>query len=378
MRGTIRLGTIAGIPLLVNPTWFLTFGFITFILGFQVYPDLLDDNSSWVHWSLAIISGLLFFASVVAHELAHSLVARAYGIPVRGITLFVFGGVSHIMREAKRPFSEFLLAVVGPLTSILLSGAFLLAGWLLVDGDSGRPFGALLALMMSLNLGLGIFNLAPGFPMDGGRVLRSALWAITGNYRTATRWASYAGRAMAYSLMAVGGLAAVGLLKDWIDPFGGIWLVLIGLFLENAARQAWTQTQVIESLRQYRAGDLMVTDLATVPADLPVARLSALPSGRAFCLLVTGPGERVIGLFTDDHLRSPRMADAPTVGDAMLHATRATVVAPDDDAATALERMEESGFGYLPVIDDGRIVGVLTRDRLMRLLFEQQRAQVGG
>jgi CBS domain-containing protein len=173
--------------------------------------------------------------------------------------------------------------------------------------------------------------------------------------------------------MGVGGIAAFGVLRPYIDPFGGIWLVLIGLFLENAARQAWAQTRIIESLREYKAGDLMVADLGTVPADLPIERLGALPTGRAFCVLVIGPDDRVVGLFTDDHLRSPRTAGAQTVGEVMLPATQAAVVAPETDAATALESMEETGFAYLPVIDDGRIVGVLTRDRLMRLLFEQQR-----
>lgn len=373
VQGSIRLGSIAGIPLLVNPTWFLTFGFITFILGFEVYPDMLKDNSRWVHWSLAVISGLIFFASVVAHELAHSLVAKAYGIPVRGITLFVFGGVSQIMREAKRPLSEFLMAVVGPLTSLLLAVLFFALFWM-VAGNDRTPAGALLGLMMSLNLGLGLFNLAPGFPMDGGRVLRSALWAITGSYRTATRWASYAGRAMAYGLMGVGGVAALGLLPDKIriDPFTGIWFLLIGLFLENAARQSWQQAQALESLRQHRAADLMITDLPTVPADLPLARLAEVTAGRAFCVLVTGPGERVVGLLTDELLRSPRAVTARTVDELMLHATQAKVIAADTDAATALERMEEADFGYLPVIDDGRLVGVVSRDRLMRLLLEQQ------
>jgi Zn-dependent protease len=360
---------VLGIPIRLDLSWFLTFGFVIFILGAWVYPEWLPDAGAPVHWLLAVVSGLLFFASLLLHELAHSLVARAYGIPVKGITLFIFGGVAQITREATRPFVEFVMALAGPATSVLLAGLLLLLWWAVGSG-SEEPGAVMIEWLMVMNLGVALFNMAPGFPLDGGRVLRSILWGVIGDFRRATFLASWCGRLMAY-LLILAGVAAVVIDVPWLTPLTGLWFVFLGFFLESAARQSWQQLKVLEFLRTQKAGDVMSRGFSAVPSwstleDLARGYAGSLP---AMCLFVT-ENERVTGLLGHEQLRAVPRAEwgNVTAGGAMKPSSQVRVVDPETDLATVLQTMEGEDIRHAPVVEDGRLVGLLSRDAIVRLL----------
>lgn len=373
MRGGVRIGSIFGIPLSLHPSWFLIVGLIAFALGGRAYPDVLPHYSAAVHWTLAIISVLAFFVCILVHELAHSLVARAYGIPVKGITLFVFGGVSQIVREATRPSQEFVIAVVGPFTSILLAGFFLLLAWL--SGMGNSPAVVMLQWLWIINLMLGFFNLAPGFPMDGGRVVRSILWGITRSYRRATRWASLTGRALAWGMVVFGLVAAVQLVPG-IDALSGLWFVVIGMFLDSAARQSWQQVELLERLRRITVADIMRRDLPTVAATASVFQAVGEDpmAWQGVCVFVVD-GERVVGMLTAESAAAlPKSRWREPVTAAMIATDHAVVLDPDADGATAIETMEAHGARHLPVVRAGRLLGSVSRDRLLQAALLSRRA----
>jgi len=369
LRSSVRLGTIFGVPIGLNFSWFFTFAFVTLLLGLRVYPTIFGGAALWVHWTMAVISGLLFFVSILIHEMAHSLIAKAYGIPVKGITLFIFGGVSQITRDAKRPFVEFVMAAAGPATSILLAGVFLVL-WLASGGGADQPLEVMWQWLWVMNLGLGAFNLAPGFPMDGGRIVRSALWGITGNFSKATHWASRGGQLMAYGLMLLGFLAIIRVVS-WLDPFGGLWLVVLGMFLDGAARQSWRQVKALEALGRYRAVDVMAVECPTVPSGATLREVVQLYAHgqRRFYFFVT-EGERVVGMLTHDAVRPgwTRRWEEVTAGEIMTAASQVPTVTPREDAASVLQTMNAVDLFYLPVVEGGRLLGVVGQDALMRLL----------
>jgi Zn-dependent protease/CBS domain-containing protein len=373
LRSSVKLGSIFGVPIGLNYSWFLTFGFVVLILAVRVYPDIFPDSGARLYWPMAVISGVLFFASILTHEMAHSLIARAYGIPVKGITLFIFGGVSQITKEATRPLAEFIMAFAGPATSVLLAGMFGLLWWLAGAGE-GEPLPVVLEWLWLMNLFLGAFNLAPGFPMDGGRILRSALWGLTGNYRQATRWASRVGQLMAYTLMAVG-FAGVIRLIPWMDPVSGLWLIVLGMFLEGAARQSWRQVRTLEFLKTVRARDIMTTDFPTIEGSASIAEvLAASPVAlRAGCVFVV-EDQQVVGLIQAGALRilsRDRWQTTPA-SELMTPTARVRVVGPEEDAASILQTMEAEDLSALPVVEDGRLLGLVSRESLARLLAGHQ------
>ncbi|MGH2598147.1 MAG: site-2 protease family protein, partial [Dehalococcoidia bacterium] len=231
MRGTIQIGRVLGIPIGVHFSWFLLLSAVMGVLAIGIYPEALPEESAWVYWLLAAISGLLLFACIVLHELGHSVVARYFGIPVRSITLFVLGGVAQITRDAKRPLPELLMALAGPAVSILLGGVFMVLWWFTGQGTNAAS--TMWGWLWISNIGLGIFNLVPAFPMDGGRVLRASIWGVTRNFSRATRIAVWIARLFAWTLMGVGVLAALEsrFLPEEISPITGVQLLLIGFFL---------------------------------------------------------------------------------------------------------------------------------------------------
>jgi Zn-dependent protease len=364
-----RIFSLFNIPIEVNPTWLFTLAFFVYILGGELYPEALEDEPAWFLWTLALVSGLLFFASIIVHELAHSLVARRHGIPVRAITLFMLGGVSQITKEASRPIVEFTTAIVGPLTSFVLAGAFL--GLAFTPGINGGRLGIMFEFLFVMNLSLGVVNLAPGFPLDGGRVLRSTVWAITRDFRRATFVASLCGRALGFALMALGLLVFVRVFT-WFDQFSGAWFVLVGLFLDNAARQSWMQVQARETLRKYRTSSIMRTLIPTVPQTTTV--LEAV--GRHFdpnfglCAFIVDDDERVLGMLSDmEASRVPKERWATTYAPQAMTPTRDVLtIGPEADLAMALEQLESARQLQLPVVDAGRIVGYVSRIRILNVL----------
>lgn len=228
MGASLRLGRIFGIPIEINISWVLVFLLLTYLLAGQ-FDDVRLRWPVAQRWTVAMITVVLIFLSVLAHELSHSVMALSKGIPVRSITLFVFGGVSRLDREPQRPFIEFMVALVGPLLSIVLAALFGGVWFLLGRGDS--PVEVILLLLAWTNLSLGLFNLVPGYPLDGGRLLRAGIWGITGNRRKATRIAAGMGQAVGVA-MVVGGVS----LAVFYEPVDGVWLGIVGMFLFSMAR----------------------------------------------------------------------------------------------------------------------------------------------
>jgi len=367
----IRLGSLLGIPILVNPSWFLLFGLTTWILATEVFPDALAEASAQTHFLMAAASVLLFFASIILHELAHSVVAKAYKIPVRSITLFLFGGVAQITREAARPLGELLMAAAGPLMSFVLGGIFL-GIWFVLGAQDSRPIDYVLFWVAWMNFVLGIFNFMPAFPMDGGRVFRSLIWLVTGNYNRATSIAAWTGRGIAWTMMAIG-LLAVFYVDVLIarDPLGGGWLILIGLFLENAARQSLLQNRFVRTLQQYHTSDLMTLDPPVVPGTMTVGSLArgVLEINPRVCYFVEENGS-LAGIISGYQLREvpEPLWDVTTASQAMVAKDKLRPARKEQLVSEVLLEMETENLLHMPVIEDGRVIGVIARDRILGVL----------
>jgi Zn-dependent protease len=362
-----------GIPIVVNLSWFLTLAFVTMALALWAYPPVFEPTSPYrhdklVHWSMALVSGVVFFGSILLHELAHSTVALKQGIPVKNITLFIFGGVSQIGGEARRPLHEFVMAIVGPLTSLLLAGVFFLIWWLTGSSDTD-PIAIVLQWLFFMNLVLAAFNMAPGFPMDGGRVLRAVIWGLTGDSMRATRLATLAGRGLGYGLMVLGGLAIFGSLGSYVNPYSGLWFIILGMYLENSARQSWFQAKALDILGRHFAEDVMQKDLETAHKD---ERLHYLASrgGPRYIFFISDDDERVVGVLTQREVEAvPELErGVTTAADVMQPTGQYPVAMLREDAASMLQRMEQESIWHMPVVSDGRVVGVVSKDELLRLL----------
>ncbi|HLF71380.1 MAG TPA: site-2 protease family protein [Dehalococcoidia bacterium] len=375
MNRTFRVANILGIPIEINVSWLITLVFVTSALALQFYPETFPKGSRFrddevVHWVMAIASGLVFFASILLHELAHSVIARRQGIPVKNITLFIFGGVSQIGGEARRPLYEFVMALVGPLTSLLLGFVFFGAWWLTGHSDTS-PAAVVLEWLFFMNFVLAIFNMAPGFPMDGGRVLRSIIWGITGNLYRATRIATLVGRGMGYSLMFIGGAAFFGVLSDWISPWNGAWFAILGMFLESSARQAWLQARAIDILGRYKAEEIMNADLETAEMTDALRYLTSR-GGLHFIYFVADPEEQVVGVLTEKEIADAGegATETKTAADVMRRTDQVPIATPREDGASLLQRMEADSLWHMPVVSDGRVVGVVSKESLLKLLAQ--------
>jgi Zn-dependent protease len=363
MKSSLRLGRIFGIPIGVNYTWFIVFALVTLSLATGYFPSRYSDWSLAGYLSIGLLTSLLFFASVLIHELAHSVVALAWGIPVKSITLFIFGGVASIGREPDRPLTEFLVAIAGPVSSLLLAGAFGILG---LTGQflELTPLAGLGLYLGGINLWLALFNLIPGFPLDGGRVFRSAVWAWTGDMNRATRWAANTGRAFAV-LMIVGGGIMI-LTGNWGS---GIWLAFIGWFLDNAASQSAQQAGIREALKGYTASDFAASGCQTVDNNMPldwVVRDYVLPHGQD-CFVVTD-GQQAEGVATLGQIQQvPRQRWGWTpVRQIMTPLSNLKPVRAGDAAYSVLERMTVEGQSLLPVVDGNDFLGLIRQDSLLR------------
>jgi Zn-dependent protease/CBS domain-containing protein len=383
-RGGFRLGRVFGIELRIDPSWFFIFLLVTWSLaaGFsQTHPD----------WGLgfgillALVAAAVFFGSVLAHELSHSLVARARGVPVRRITLFLFGGVSNIEREPPSPGSEFVIAVVGPLSSLLLGVVFAALGSvgaarqgivLANPAEALKNFGPLTTMFLwlgSINFTLGLFNLVPGFPLDGGRILRSILWAATKDLKRATRYAAQVGQAVGW-LFIFAGLSMIfgATIPIFGTGFGGgLWIALIGWFLKSAAVASYQQVVIEDLLDDVPVSRLMRTQIRPVSPDLLVSDLvydwMIGTDERAFPVV---EGEKLAGLVSIEDVRKvPRDAWTQTpVRTIMTPAGNLAVVAPNTDASAALRKLTRRDVRQLPVVENGRLLGILRRQDIIRWL----------
>jgi Zn-dependent protease/predicted transcriptional regulator len=364
----IPLGRVLGIPLYLHPSWFVIFLLITVSLRTQ----FTSQHPGWTpaqHWALGIITSVLFFASVVFHELSHSVVALRYRIPVKSITLFVFGGLASIQREPEQAKQEFNIAIAGPLSSLFLAACF----FLVAHFFHGEEMVASAAKWLwEINLLLALFNLLPGFPLDGGRIFRGIVWAISGNFTKATRIASNSGRLLAYLMIFLGVWQALH--GNWV---GGLWTAFIGWFLLNAAQESFAQVAIRSTLTGVRVEDIMNRDIPTVPRDMSLEEYihEVLRTGKQYHI-VTGAGNPV-GLITIHAARSvPRDEwNNTSLQAAMTPIDKIQSAAPDEPVLGLLERMQRENVTQMPVISDGHIIGVIARETIIHML--QTRLQLG-
>lgn len=368
MNGSVRIARIAGIDVGIHYTWLIALMLVTWSLATSVFPEILPGRGPGLYWPMGLAGALLLFASVLAHELTHSLVARARGLPVQSITLFIFGGVSLIRAEAEDPRDEFLVSVVGPLSSLALAGIF----WGLSQVVGERALQALLTYLFLVNLLLAAFNILPGFPLDGGRVLRSIAWGVTGSLRRATDISAYVGHVFALVLIAWGVYLIVsGLFLQ------GLWTAFIGWFLSSAAEASRREVATQESFRGVRVAEVMDTEPCTVPPTITVAEMVheyVFHRGhRALPVLEDG---RLVGIATTVDVRKvpPERWAETEVREIMTRQPLYTVT-PDDDLAQAVRTMAEHDVNQLPVVQDGRLVGMLSRAHIVR--FVQLSEEIG-
>lgn len=367
LRGTLKLGRIFGIQIGLHISWFIIAALLTMSLAAHLY----SVNPGWAPaliWSSAAAAALAFFAALVLHELSHAVVAGARGVPVPSITLFAFGGIAHMSRDTADARTEFWMGLAGPIASVLIGIAALglasVLGWNYIATPE-TPGMVMLVWFGFINLTLAAFNMIPGFPLDGGRVLRAIVWWWSGNQVRATRIAAAIGQVVAIGFIMVGFLSfAFG------GGFGGLWLAFIGLFLWDAARVSALETAVTEGLRGVRVGDVMSQDCATIERSTPVSNVAeeVLRTGRR-CFFVVDDG-RVSGMVTPQELRAvPRdQWNATPAVDAMQPLERLHQIDADAPVTQALDAIGREDVNQLPVLEHGRLRGIISRDHIVRLL----------
>ncbi len=367
MESQIKLGRIFGIEIGLHYSWFL----IALLITLSLAGHFQATQAHWggpTIWLAAVLTALLFFSALILHELSHALTARARGLPVGAITLFALGGVSRIEREPQRPATEFLVGIVGPLTSALLGlGCLGLAAVLgfRPGSDPSTPTLAVLVWLGYINFGLAIFNMIPGYPLDGGRVLRALAWWATGDAARATRIAARGGQAIAY------GFIVFGLLRFFGGAgLGGLWIAFIGWFLLNAAGATYGRLEMMARLRGLQVADVMQRDCAIVESSARLQEIvdDLLRTGRR-CFVVADGGN-VLGLITPHEVKGiPRAQWGDlAVARAMRPLEQLRTVAPGSSVADALEIMAREDVHQLPVVAGGRLEGVISRGDVMRIL----------
>ena len=383
MRG-FHIGRVGGIDLRVDWSWLVIFALLTWNLV-AVFARWHPDWTPLGSFAVAASASLIFFGCVLLHELAHSVVAIRYGIPVRSITLFLFGGISNIEREPPSAKSEFFMAIVGPLASIAIGVAFVAVGSTLMSttattvADAAQavaqagPISTLVIWLGPINVIIGLFNLIPAFPLDGGRVLRSIIWALSGSLQRATRMASLGGQFIAWLFIAGGIAMAFGVELPFFGTglVSGMWLAFIGWFLNSAAAQASTRLALDDALAGMTVQQLMQRDGPTVPPELSVAALvhHHLLTGDDRALPVVKDGA-LVGLVSVSEVRAlrPDEWDTTAVGSIMRGAGDLVVAAPGEPLAKAFEHLARRDIGQLPVVVDGALVGMLRRRDVTRWL----------
>lgn len=370
-NGGIPLGRYFGISVRLHYSWFIVFLLITWALAASYFPHVYPHWSLASYWGIGVATSLLFFLSVLLHELAHSVVAQAAGIQIESITLFILGGVSQMAKEPEKPSVEFRMAVAGPIASLVIGGIFW-GIWFAVRGVNEELTG--LAFWLGwINLVLAGFNLIPGFPLDGGRVLRATAWWRSGNLLAATRTASNIGRVFGY-LLIFGGIWWI----FWGNWINGLWIAFVGWFLQGAAAGSYRQLAIQDVLRGHKVRELVIMDCPTVPPGLSVEQLVhdyILALGRR-CFPVAEDGH-VLGLVTvHDVKKVPREERAAkTVREIMTTFDKLKWVRPDDELLSVFHMLTGEDINQVPVVEDGRIVGMVARDNL--LAFIRLRSELG-
>ena len=357
-KGSWKIATVMGIPIRVHFSWLIIFGLITWSLSTFYFPQAAPELPEASYWLKGALAALLLFASVAFHELAHALVAMQYRISILSITLFIFGGVAQMKGEPPNPKAEFRIAIAGPLSSFLLAALFFLLSMNAVGGTK-----ALFSYLARINAILGLFNLVPGFPMDGGRVLRSIIWEKKKDYFYATQRASNIGQRIALFFIFF------GLFSIFTGVSGGLWLMLIGWFLYTAAQASYQQATLQEALAGIKVRDIMVRDFVTIGAsatlDEAVDRYFLRYGYGGFPVMDDG---RFLGILTLKEVKDvPREKwGSIRVSDILVPHNRRWEVLPDDDVMKALEVMIKEDKGRVVIMEKDKLSGLITRNSIAR------------
>lgn len=374
MKAHIKLGRIFGVAIGLHYSWII----IALLVTLSIRSQFVFNNPEWdptITWIIAIVTGLLFFVSILLHELSHAAVAKMRGIPVRAITLFALGGVAQIEKDAADAKSEFWMGIIGPITSFVIGfvclGLAVLLGWDFAENPDSM--GAAMFMWLGvINITLAIFNMIPGFPLDGGRVLRAIVWWITKDANRATRIAAGVGQFVAFGFILLG---ILGFFSG--QGFGGLWIAFIGWFLLEAARASGAQVEITERLSGVKVGDVMTEQFPVVDANSNLQSFvqeHLLPTGSR-CFVVTEQGTPA-GIITPHEIKPIDRARWPytTVGDVMLPLDNLRTVSPDRPLSEALEMMGRDDVNQMPVVQQGRLAGIISRGHIVRVL--QTRAEL--
>ena len=362
----VKLFSLAGFKVQADISWVFLAGFITWSLATGFFPSYYRFLNIPTYWIMGIIGALGLFSSIIIHELSHSLVARKYGLPIEGITLFIFGGVAHMTREPPSPKAEFYMAAAGPAASLCVAGLFFGAHRLGINQGLPPAVSGVLAYLWVINLALALFNLVPAFPLDGGRILRSALWKWKGNIRWATRIASYFGIGFGVLLMAYG---LYTMIRGGV--FNGLWYIMIGLFLRSASQRSYKSLIVTEGLRGQTVHRFIKTDVITVPWSIPVESLvEDYMYKHQIKMFPVMRFEKLAGCVTAAGIQQiPKDQWASrTVGEITRQCSAENTVTPETDAADALALMGRTKIDRLMVVENGELIGIVAREDLLAFL----------
>jgi Zn-dependent protease len=361
-RQSLFIGRIFGIPIGLDYTWFLIFVLVTVLLATSYFPVEFRNWPVYQYWLVSGVTAILFFGSVLLHELGHSVLALRYKIPVRSITLFIFGGIAQITREPPYAMAEFWIAIAGPLVNFVLAG--ILAVLQFVVGGSAELLG-MVKYLTYINLTLGLFNLIPGFPLDGGRVFRAIIWGLTRNFRRATNIAVTVGRGFALLFILF------GLWQMFTGNFAnGLWIAFVGWFLENAAMSQAQNLSVQDLLSGYKVSQAMGHNFAIIPADITLQKLEddhVLGLGRN--LFILEENDCTIGLLTLPSINQVPRPEWQWVKarEIMIPVDNMNSFQSDMEIVDALAKMDSQGVSQVPVLTNGQVTGVLSRDNILNL-----------
>jgi Zn-dependent protease len=370
MKYSWKVARVSGIDIKIDSSWIIIFLLFTFSLAMFYFPEAFEASNRSLYWFLAVITSLLVFASVLFHELAHSLIAKRQGEKVEGITLFILGGVARIAEEPETPQKEFFMALVGPLSSFFLALVFVFLALLMTPVSI--PVKVSFTYLAYINAILGGFNLLPGFPMDGGRVLRAIIWKSTGDLKKATHIASMVGQGIAFFLIFV------GIFRFFRGNIGGLWLVLIGWFLQNASVQGYSQVLLRSALQGLKASDLMSEDFVVIDPKISVETLVhdyvLKKRERVFLAM---KGNELLGLVCLEDIKKYPRERWPElrVSDIMTPKEKIVSVSPEATGDQILSSLASIDVNQLPVLDAGRVVGIICRNDLLKTL--QLRTELG-
>ncbi|MEJ2718054.1 MAG: site-2 protease family protein [Deltaproteobacteria bacterium] len=363
--GRFHILTISGIKINVDYSWIIIFVLVLWGISAGYFPHFFPGYTTQLYWIAGFIATMLFFASILIHELAHSLVALRMGIQIPDITLFIFGGISRLSEEPSDPRAELKIAIAGPLMSFALAAIF----WfikVLIQGETPSLIVAIFHYLAWINVALGVFNLVPGFPLDGGRVLRAILWWRTGSLEGATKWASDIGKGFAWALMILG---AFEIFAGHL--IAGIWLVFIGMFLRGIASAGYQEVMMKQSLEGVRVKEVMVENVVTVDPDMHLEDLSEkffFKHGHGGYPVVQD--HRALGLVSLAQVKDIPSEERgwKTVRDVMVPINEQIEIGPEDSLVDALKKMSDTRSGRLLVMDRDRMAGMITKTGLMRFL----------